>query len=206
METHPVDTPQQPAKQKNWFLRHKVLTAILVLAVLGIIGAAGNSNNAPTNSANTGTSKSATNSPSSTVSTPQIGQPADDGKLEFTINSSQCGVSQIEQPDDTSEVSTAGAPYCVLNLSVKNISNVGQTFDDSSQYLYDASGKQYSEDSSATIDANPVSSQFMEYPTVNPGVTLTGVVAFDIPSGTTPTYAMLHDSVASNGVKVNLQK
>jgi len=93
-----------------------------------------------------------------------------------------------------------------MNLSVKDISTVAQSFDSSSQYVYDGSGKQYSLDSTATIAANPTSSQFMEFPTINPGVTLTGVLAFDVPSGTTPTYATLHDSALSNGVKVDLQQ
>lgn len=94
--------------------------------------------------------------------------------------------------------------FCSMNLTVKNIGSVAQSFDASSQYVYDNTGKQYSDSSDATITANTTSSQFPVYESVNPGVTVSGIVVFDVPKGVTPVYAMLHDSGASNGIKVNL--
>jgi hypothetical protein len=193
-------------KSGNWFARHKVLTGFLAIVTIIIIGVSiGNGSGTKTSNSSPTASTSGSKSASSTGTLAKINQPANDGKLQFTITSFQCGVSQIEQPDDTDYVVTQGAPYCVMNLSVKNISNQSQTFDSSSQYVYDAGSKQYSVDSTATIGANPTSSQFMELPTVNPGVSLSGILVFDIPAGVTPTSATLHDSSLSNGVKVSLQ-
>lgn len=201
-----METPQP--KKKNWFLKHKALSVILALVALSVIGAADGGKSAPTasNSSSTPNSTPASSATSSTTTTLKIGQPAADGKLQFTITGFQCSVNQIEQPDDTDYVVTQGAPYCVMKLSVEDTSTVSQSFDDDSQYLYDASSKQYSVDDDATIAANDSDSNFMEDPTVNPGVTLTGTIAFDIPAGVTPTYAMFHDSELSNGVKVSLQQ
>ncbi|HUD06023.1 MAG TPA: DUF4352 domain-containing protein [Candidatus Saccharimonadales bacterium] len=193
-------------KSGNWFGRHKILTVIGGLVVLIIIGAAigGNKKTPSSNQAASNTSSS-TKSTATTASTPTLNQQANDGKFGFTITSFQCNVSQIEQPDDTDYVVTAGAPYCEMNLSVKDVSTVAQTFDSDSQYVYGPSGNQYSVDDTATIAANNTSSNCMEDPTVNPGVTITCTLAFDVPGSVTPSYAMLHDSSLSNGVKVNLQ-
>ena len=51
-----------------------------------------------------------------------------------------------------------------------------------------------------------MSSTFIEDPTVNPGVTISGTLVFDVPASVTPVYAMLHDSELSNGVKASLQQ
>lgn len=197
-------------KSGNWFTKHKVLTIAGVIIILIIISAIASGGSKPTSTptastASKSSSGSSSKTPATTTSTPTLNQPANDGKFQFTITSFQCGVSQIEQPDDSDYVVTSGAPYCEMSLSVKDIGNVAQDFDSDSQYLYSSSKNQYSVDDTATIAANDTSSQFMEDPTVNPGVTLTGTLAFDIPAGVTPTYAVLHDSSLSNGVKVNLQ-
>lgn len=194
-------------KDGNWFKRHKILTGIGIIVILFIIGSAAGggkktvatqteNNNSPS------TSSSSTKVP--TASVPGLNQPADDGKLQFTVTSMQCNQSQVESPDDSDVTQTQGAPYCIVNLNVKDISTAAQTFEADSQYLYDASGKQYSVDDTASITLESESSQFVEDPTVNPGVTLTGQLVFDIPSTVTPTYAMFHDSSLSDGVKVNL--
>lgn len=36
----PVNPPAPPVKQPNWFMRHKILTALIALVVVGIIGGA----------------------------------------------------------------------------------------------------------------------------------------------------------------------
>jgi hypothetical protein len=207
-------TDQQ--KQLNWFKRHKILTGllafILLIFILEAIG--GKNQNTPTTTASTNTaantktsSKATTTTTQATDNTPGLNQQANDGKLGFTVTSIQCGLKEIDQQSDTDglESTTQGSPYCEMNLTVKGVSTVAQDFDDDAQYIYSANGTQYSVDDDATIDANDASSNCMEDPTVNPGTTITCTLAFDVPSGVTPTYAMLHDSELSGGVKVELQ-
>jgi hypothetical protein len=193
--------PKKPWYKRFWVWAG-VFAALCVLAAIGNSGSNTPTTNASSNSNNTSTSS---NKPASTASTPKIGQGADDGKLGFTVTSFKCGIPEIDQPGDTDGIdsTTSGAPYCEMNLSVKGVSNVAQDFDDDSQYVY-ASGKQYSVDDDATIDANNVNSNCMEDPTINPGTSVTCVLVFDVPKAVTPTYAMLHDSAASDGVKVSL--
>ena len=197
-------------KKSNRLKRHpKWSVAIVIIVILVIIGSIGGNNTTNQTStkttSNTSTSSSSKSAPASTTAMPKINQQANDGKLGFTITSFKCGVSEISQPDNTDYTDSTGAPYCLMNVSVKGVSTVSQNFDSSSQYVLDSGGKQYSVDSDATITANASSSTCMEYPTVNPGVTLTCTLAFDIPSSATPSVAVLHDSSASDGVKVSLK-
>ena len=197
---------ERPIKKQNFFKRHKIITGILALIIIVVIASsASGSNKTPANTASASSSGGSSKSTNTqTASTPGLNQPAADGKFQFVITAFQCGVTQIEQSDDQYETATPQGQYCEMSLTVKNISTVAQDFDDSSQYIYSAGGTQYSADNNGTIAANPSSSQFMLEPTVNPGVSISGVIAFDIPKGAAPSYAMLHDSDLSNGVKVNL--
>jgi hypothetical protein len=182
-----------------------IVVGIIALFVIISIVAGGGKNNT-NNTSGTTTTASTTKTTSSTASSiPGINQPANDGSFQFTVTSLQCNQSQVLAPDGSGDASTAGAPYCIMGLTIKNIKTTAQSFDDDSQYIYSASGTQYSVDDDATETLEPDSSTFAAYPTVNPGVSISGQLVFDVPSNVTPAYAMLHDSSFSNGVKVDLQ-
>lgn len=183
----------------KWFKKHKIITVILVLVILGIIGgvAGGGSKNSTT------ASKTSTGSTASTAATmPKIGQPANDGKFQFTVTAIKCGQPSVSSPDGYI-TKTAQGQYCILNVTANNIGDQSQTLDSTSQYLYDSSNKKYSSDSEATIDISPTDNTFFN--PINPGNTVNGTIVFDIPKGVTPTTAELHDSAFSGGVKVSLQ-
>ncbi|MGH7237224.1 MAG: DUF4352 domain-containing protein, partial [Candidatus Saccharimonadales bacterium] len=195
-------------KTGNWFGRHKILSTIGALIVLAIIISAVTSGNG-SNSNQTKNAASSSNSPASkpsaSPSVAKLNQPASDGKFQFVVTAFKCGQSEVSQPDSPDIMSQAQGQFCTMNLTVKNTGTVAQTFDDTAQYVYNSTNTQYSDSSDGTITANSSGSQFAFYESVNPGVSVSGVVVFDVPKGVTPSYAMLHDSSASNGVKVNLQ-
>jgi hypothetical protein len=202
--------PDHGDKHKNWFARHKILTVVIAFVIIGIIGSAASSSDTP--SSTVASSKSSdSKSPSSNSSTPapapsstpKIGQAANDGKFSFTITAFKCGQTQLEN-DNEFETATAHGQFCVMKMTIKDIGTVSQDYDDSSQYVYAADGTQYSADNDGSTAANPSSSQCAQLPTINPGVSVDCAVAFDVPKGVTPSYAMLHDNAASNGVKVSL--
>ena len=146
------------------------------------------------------TASSSTNA-TKTTTIAGLNQPANDGKFQFTVTSVQC--NQPEVGSNQYLTKTAQGQYCLLNLSVKNIGNEAQTLDASNQYIFNSQGQKFSADSTASIYANPSDSTFLD--SINPGNSVTGIFAFDLPKGVTPTYAILHDSAFSDGVKVNLQ-
>ncbi|GIJ23624.1 DUF4352 domain-containing protein [Micromonospora lutea] len=129
----------------------------------------------------------------------KIGQAARDGKFEFTVKSTKCGVSKVG-----SDLlgTTAQGQFCLVTVKVKNIGKEPQTLIDSSQKAYDAEGTEYSTDSAAAIYANE--DQQTLFNEINPGNQVTGVLVFDIPKKVKLTTLELHDSPFSGGVEVAL--
>lgn len=131
--------------------------------------------------------------------TAAIGEPARDGKFEFTVKSTKCGVSKV----GTNLLGAkAQGQFCLITINIKNIDKEAQMFDASNQKAYDAAGTEYSADGSAAIYANKNGETFLN--DINPGNQVTGVVVFDIPKDVTLTKLELHDSMFSGGVTVAL--
>ncbi|MGC4861134.1 DUF4352 domain-containing protein [Micromonospora sp. DT41] len=131
--------------------------------------------------------------------TAKIGQPARDGKFEFTVKSSKCGVAKVGS-DMLGQ--KAQGQFCLVTLNVKNIGKEAQMFDGSSQKAYAADGTEYSADTGAAIYANKNAETFLN--DINPGNQVNGVVVFDIPKNVKLTKLELHDSPFSGGVDVTL--
>ncbi|HEX8182195.1 MAG TPA: DUF4352 domain-containing protein [Candidatus Saccharimonadales bacterium] len=187
-------------KKRNFFARHKILTGFLVLVGLGvIISAAGSGGSNTQTASNSGSSNAAQTDDKAKVA--KLNETARDGKFEFTVTSIECGKASV----GTNEYLTkqAQGQFCLANVSVKNVGTEAQTFDSSSQYLYDAAGSKFSADGTASLYANPEGSTFLNQ--INPGNSVTGAIAFDLPKDKTPVTAELHDSAFSGGVKVSLQ-
>ncbi|WP_422741619.1 DUF4352 domain-containing protein [Micromonospora sp. WMMD754] len=131
--------------------------------------------------------------------TAKIGQPARDGKFEFTVKSAKCGVSKV----GTSMLGAkAQGQFCLVTVNVKNIGKESQMFDGSSQKAYGANGTEYSADGSAALYANKNAETFLN--DINPGNQVTGVVVFDVPKNVKLAKLELHDSPFSGGVTVSL--
>ncbi len=191
---------------KSWIKKHKVWTVVLVLAFFFIIGIAGGNKPQNTTASSSQPAKSTSSTTKTASQQPQlakIGQPARDGKFEFVVNSLKCGETTLSDSFGNVEA-TAQGQFCRVNISVKNISTVPYSFDETAQYLYGSSGSKYSLSTEGTIWAQP-SDQDPWGNDINPGNTLTGDLMFDVPKGVTPTTAELHDSATSGGVKVSLQ-
>lgn len=114
----------------------------------------------------------------SSGSAASIGQPVRDGKFEFVVT----------------KVDNLGGVINV-HLQVTNIGNEAQYFSSGNQKLL-AGGKTFESDmwesSGTTMDE------------LNPGLSAQGVLAFKVPPGTVPDAVELHDSMFSQGAKVNL--
>lgn len=203
--TLPPSPPQQdgpygqPQGKRSWPARHKVLTALLT-AVVGIViiivaaNAGGRNGTAKTPAAQQ-TSSAASSAPSSAAG---IGTPVRDGKFEFVVTE----VTHAKSVGGEFG-STAQGQYTILRVSVKNIGNQSQTLADSAQYVYDATGRKYSADSTADVYLNGNANVL--FSEINPGNAVSGLIAFDMPTTTQAVKAELHDSLFSGGVTVNLK-
>jgi hypothetical protein len=127
-----------------------------------------------------------------------IGTPVRDGKFEFVIT----GVTHAKSVGGEFG-QTAQGEYTILHITVKNIGNESQLLADSAQHVYDSSGRKYDADSVAGISLNGNANVFLKE--INPGNTVQGQIAFDMPKGVRAVKAELHDSLFSGGVTVNLK-
>ncbi|MFG1866999.1 DUF4352 domain-containing protein [Micromonospora arborensis] len=182
-------------------MRKTTTFALLATAVVALGCGAGSTDNA-TNSSNDagGASDNAVGAKGDDKpKTAKIGEPARDGKFEFTVKSSKCGVAKIGT--DLLGAKAQGQ-FCLVTVNVKNIGKEAQMFDGSSQKAYAADGTEYSADTGAAIYANKNAETFLN--DINPGNQVTGVVVFDIPKSVKLTKLELHDSMFSGGVSVAL--
>lgn len=129
----------------------------------------------------------------------KIGDAVRDGKFEFTVTTSKCGVAKV---GDSTLGAQAQGQYCLITVTVKNIGKESQLFSDSSQKAFTADGKQFSTDTNAAIYANKNAETFLNE--INPGNQVTGVLVFDVPKNAKLTKLELHDSPFSGGVDVAL--
>jgi hypothetical protein len=185
----------------SFFKRHKILTVIGVIVLLAIIGGAAGGGNKTSNNSGTTNTNETKKAEQAKPATSKLNEVARDGKFEFTVASVECGKPSV----GTNEYLTkqAQGQFCLVNVTVKNIGSEAQTFDSSSQYLYDAANSKFSADGTASLYANPQGSTFLNQ--INPGNSVSGILVFDVPKDKTPVTAELHDSPFSGGVKVTLQ-
>ncbi|TQC41590.1 DUF4352 domain-containing protein [Rhodococcus sp. WS4] len=182
--------------QRSWFARHKFLSVLgAVVAIVAVIAIASSvSGNDDGGSASSNGNE--TNSISGD-SAAGIGSPVRDGKFEFTVTAVDPGISTIGTEPLTS---TAQGQFVLVHLTVRNIGDQQQMFDQSAQKMIDQQDRQLSSNAGDAIYVD--SQNFLAE--INPGNSVDGVVVFDIPKDSLPTKLELHDSVFSGGVTVQL--
>lgn len=175
---------------------------VLLIVIVAIASSGGGNGSTSGTAASSSSATQAAQAAAPAAGTPHIGQPAADGKFRFVITR----VSHATSVGDTADGlgKTAQGRYTVLHIKVTNISNQSQTLDDSSQYVYDASGRKFDADSDADLYANPGNGGGVLFNTINPGNTVRGVILFDLPRGDKAVKAELHDSMFSGGATVSL--
>ncbi len=119
-------------------------------------------------------------------------QVARDGKFEFTVNSVSAARSLGGE--------NAQGEYVIVLMTVQNIGHVAQRYYGNNQKLIDSTGRQFSSDSYADIEANGA----LDETEINPGNHISVTVAFDVPPGTRPAQLVVHDSAFSGGARINL--
>lgn len=212
--------PPEPPKQKSWFARHKVLTAILVLVVLVVAGTSlgGGDEEVPSGSASEPPAEQAAEpaadddapadaAPAEELEEPAaepaedaagIGDPVRDGKFEFTVTEVETGVSEV---GDEFLSEQAQGQFVLVHMTVSNIGDQAQMLSGSNQTLIDDQGREHSANGSAAIYLEG-SETFLN--DINPGNSVEGTVVFDIPADAEPAAVELHDSMFSGGVTVSL--
>lgn len=170
-----------------------IVGAAIILIIVVVAAVSGGGGTAPATGGSNPTSGGQANPAAA-----GIGTPVRDGKFQFTITK----VTYTNHAGGQFG-STAQGHYAVLHITVKNIGTESQTLDDSGQYVF-ANGRKFSASTEADIWLNHGSDNvFLQ--DINPGNSVHGLIAFDMPKTLKPAKAELHDSIFSNGVTVSLR-
>ncbi|MGO1318522.1 MAG: DUF4352 domain-containing protein [Cellulomonadaceae bacterium] len=229
--SHPTQPPLPPApeKRRSWFARHKILTGLGGLILVGMIGSAMSGGGedpvaspGPDARASTAAAQDVAAGQEETPSADQdeagagdaqevateaepepaaaagVGSAVRDGKFEFTVTAVETG---LESVGESFMLEEAQGQFVLVRVTVHNVGDEAQYFSGSDQELIDEAGRTHSADTMAAIALGDADSFLNQ---INPGITVEGVVVFDIPVDAVPTSIVLHDSMFSGGVEVAL--
>lgn len=127
-----------------------------------------------------------------------IGDAVVDGTFTFTVNDMECGLTTV----GTEYLNTtAQGQFCRFGITVTNSGQKPQYMFAANQKAFDASGREFAQDSTPGMYDNSGNVWMTE---INPGNTITGNIYFDIPVDATLNRLELHDSAFSKGVSVQL--
>lgn len=166
-------------------IRRTLAAAVPVVAVgLALVGC-GASAPAP----GAGSSAPAASDPASTEpaaapaeeAQPTVGQVVSVDGWDFTVVS--VGAAQEAVGSGPLSADAQGV-YVPVSVTITNTASEAQLLTSDAVAIVDANGAEYSADSTAAIYDESAIEVFGE---VNPGITLTGPVYFDVPDGTVPT-------------------
>ena len=127
-----------------------------------------------------------------------FGSPAADGKFTFTVNSFECGEDSVGEGPFAVE---ADGEYCIAEATVENTGDESQVLNIRSQYLY-IGDERYSPDPDAIFADERAEAFFIEE--IDAGLSVDGVIVWDVPDGSDPDRLELHESPFSDGVEVDL--
>jgi hypothetical protein len=174
-----VENPQ-PIKNKNWFLRHKVASAVLVVVVLGIVGAASSHPSVNTTPAKAGTASSS--STASKATTAHVGSAVNiGGSKGLAVTLTQV----IDPATGADQYTTADAGKRFVGVALKIVNNGSSAYSDdanSNLTLIGSDNQSYTPDFSAISECTNFSNG--QY-TIAPGESTTGCDTFQVPNGVT---------------------
>ena len=120
-----------------------------------------------------------------------MGREVLDGKFAFVVN-------QVNRARTFAGKSAQGV-FVVVSMAIRNVGTEAQMFEWSAQRLRDKTGRQYS----PSFMVPPIFGDVVN--SIAPGAQVSIKLAFDVPPDTKkPTQIVLHDSLKSPGVPVNL--
>ncbi|EGS4806835.1 DUF4352 domain-containing protein [Listeria monocytogenes] len=128
-----------------------------------------------------------------------FGTEARDGKFGFVVTKVESGLATVGRESSWFS-ETAEGQFVVVYVDVTNTSNKSQYYASSNQVLIDDQGREFTNNSSAEFGLEGEDKGAGD---INPGITRSTRVVFDIPLGAVPAAIEVHDSMFSDGARIN---
>lgn len=194
----PAQPPAAPPKKKKkwpW-----ILGILVVLIVIIAVATSGGGDDSDNTASSNNSSSSDQGGSGDGESTPGLNTPVRDGKFEFVVTNVESGLKSVGENEFLTE--EAQGQFVVVTMTVENTSKEPKDFSPTSQKLVDAEGREFEPDTSAQIALG--GSDIPVWDNINPGNKVEVKLVYDMPADAKPAGIELHDSMFSNGVKVNL--
>jgi len=191
--------PHCQADQRNWFAKHKVLTVILVLILIGIISSGGNKNSNTTTTSN-GTTKNETKREETVA---KLNDTVIDKDLAFTATS----VTKSKSLGNSYTKKDAQGTFYVVTLNVKNVGKETATIDSSMMKISDSQGRKFDrsiEGQTAKGLSEGKVDMFLQQ--VQPGLSVTGDIVFDLPDDATDLKLLVKGGLFGTEKQISLTK
>lgn len=164
-------------KKGNWFMRHKILTGILVFIVFIVVVSASGGDSA-NNSSSNGNSGTQQEQQDKEVVTAKMGETVQSGDLAFTVN----GVKEYQSLGNSFTSKDAQGIFKVVSLKIENVGKETKTIDSSMIKLTDSEGRTFERSIDGQTAKGLAQGQvdlFLQQ--VQPGLSMNGEIVFDVP-------------------------
>lgn len=189
--------PHCQADQRNWFAKHKILTVILVLILIGIASSSGNKGG-NSNSSNSGSTKTESNNVIA-----KIGEAVTANDLSFTVTD----ISKAKSLGNSYTKKESQGTFNVITLNIKNTGKETATIDSSMMKITDSQGRKFDrsiEGQTAKGLSQGKVDLFLQQ--VQPGLSVTGEIVFDLPDDATDLKLLVKGSMFGTEKQISLTK
>lgn len=188
--------PEQEQKKKNWFMRHKFLTLIIAIVVIMVIGGSKGGNNS------TSSPSSSSGSKQEQVATSfKMNEQAQNGDLAFTVTQ----VKDAKSLGNSYTKKDAQGVFKVITVKVENKGKETKTIDSSMLKLKDAQDRTFERSIDGQTAKGLAQGQvdlFLQQ--VQPSLSVTGEIVFDIPADATGLILEAKGSMFGKAIEIKL--
>ena len=186
-------------KKGNWFMRHKILTGILVFIVFIVVVSASGGDSSNSGSGDSGSKQE--QSQKQEKVTAKIGEQVQSGDLAFTVN----GVKDFKSLGNSYTQKDAQGVFKVVSLKIENVGKETKTIDSSMIKLTDSEGRTFERSIDGQTAKGLSQGQvdlFLQQ--VQPGLSVNGEIVFDIPETAEGLVIELRGGLFATAAEVEL--
>lgn len=183
-------------KKQNWFLRHNFLTAILVIIVIMMIGGSKGGGNSISSSSTSGSKQE------QVATSFKMNEVAQNGDLAFTVTK----VTEAKSLGNSYTKKNAQGVFKVITVKVENKGKETKTIDSSMLKLKDAQDRTFERSIDGQTAKGLAQGQvdlFLQQ--VQPSLSVTGEIVFDIPADATGLVLQAKDSMFGKPIDIKLE-
>ncbi len=186
-------------KKGNWFMRHKILTGILVFIVFIVVVSASGGDSSSSGSGSSDSKQE--QSQKQEKITAKIGEQVQSGDLAFTVN----GVKEYQSLGNSFTSKDAQGVFKVVSLKIENVGKETKTIDSSMIKLTDSEGRTFERSIDGQTAKGLSQGQvdlFLQQ--VQPGLSVNGEIVFDVPESAEGLVIELRGGLFATPAEVEL--